>query len=125
MLKLTLPWPPSVNTYWRHPSSGKLAGRHLISADGRSYRSCVQLYAIAAKANKNNSHRLCITIDAYPPDKRRRDLDNILKSLFDSLVHANVIEDDSQFDKIVMTRREVLPGDGKVVISLTDMETQV
>lgn len=34
-----LSWPPSVNKYWRHPTKGKLAGRHLISEEGRRYRS--------------------------------------------------------------------------------------
>ena len=125
MLTLSLPWPPSVNTYWRHPTSGKLTGRHLISADGRSYRTAVQLYALSTKANKQIKERLSIKIDAYPPDRRRRDLDNILKSLFDSLVHASVIEDDSQFDRIVVTRCPVSAGHGKVVVTLEPMETYV
>ncbi|MGQ7093073.1 RusA family crossover junction endodeoxyribonuclease, partial [Escherichia coli] len=38
-MKLTLPFPPSVNTYWRAPNSGPLKGRHLISARGRAYQS--------------------------------------------------------------------------------------
>lgn len=35
-MKLVLPFPPSVNAYWRAPNKGHLAGRHLISADGNS-----------------------------------------------------------------------------------------
>jgi hypothetical protein len=38
-MKLVLPFPPSVNTYWRAPNKGPLAGRHLISAAGRKYQS--------------------------------------------------------------------------------------
>lgn len=49
--------------------------------------------------------RLGICLDAYPPDKRRRDLDNILKPLLDSLVHAGLIEDDSQFDELHVLRK--------------------
>ena len=33
MIELTLPWPPSVNRYWR-----TFQGRMIISADGRAYR---------------------------------------------------------------------------------------
>ena len=31
-MKLILPFPPSVNTYWRHPNKGAFAGKSLISA---------------------------------------------------------------------------------------------
>ncbi len=36
-MKLTLPFPPSVNSYWRAPNKGALTGKHLISANGRKY----------------------------------------------------------------------------------------
>jgi repressor LexA len=38
-MKLVLPFPPSVNTYWRAPNKGPLKGRHLISEKGRAYQS--------------------------------------------------------------------------------------
>ena len=38
-MKLVLPFPPSVNTYWRAPNSGPLKGRHLISQKGREFQS--------------------------------------------------------------------------------------
>lgn len=65
--------------------------------------------------------RLAIEIKAYPPDKRKRDLDNILKSLLDSLVHAGVVEDDSQFDAIAIAR---LPNEkpGRVDIKIFQLE---
>jgi hypothetical protein len=37
-MKLTLPFPPSVNTYWRAPNKGPLKGRHMISEAGRRFR---------------------------------------------------------------------------------------
>ncbi|EOX4019030.1 hypothetical protein ACPH7A_000184 [Enterobacter roggenkampii] len=40
-MKLVLPFPPSVNTYWRAPNKGPLKGRHLISEKGRAYQSAV------------------------------------------------------------------------------------
>jgi crossover junction endodeoxyribonuclease RusA len=50
-------------------------------------------------------------MDAFPPDRRRRDLDNLLKALLDSIEHAGVYEDDSQIDLLVARRREPLaPG---------------
>jgi len=41
-----------------------------------------------------------------PPDRRRRDLDNVLKSLLDSLEHAGVYTDDSQIRKLSIERSE-------------------
>lgn len=44
MSLLILPWPPSVNTYWR-----TFRGRMLISAHGRDYRVRAVAAAIAAE----------------------------------------------------------------------------
>lgn len=60
-------------------------------------------------------------IDAYPPDRRRRDLDNILKSLLDSITHAGVIEDDSLIDDLHIVRRE-LRKNGAIEIQIFESE---
>jgi len=97
MIVLDLPWPPSVNTYWRHPTRGPLAGRHLISQQGRAYRD-----AVAADVRRRSlepiTGRLAVTVDAHPPDARKRDLDNIGKALLDALAYAGVIRDDGDID---------------------------
>jgi len=88
---ITLPWPPSVNSYWR-----TFNGRMIISAKGREYREAV-IAQIAAQ-NKACAYTgpLQVVIEAWRPDKRRRDLDNLLKAALDGLAHAGVYEDDSQ-----------------------------
>ena len=120
-IELTLPWPPSVNGYWRHPTVGPLAGRHLISEKGRAYRAEVGARVLVARAAKRLTTRLAVVIEAFPPDRRTRDLDNILKGLFDSLVHAGVIEDDSQFDDIHLKRGPVVKP-GSVSVFITSLE---
>jgi crossover junction endodeoxyribonuclease RusA len=119
-LELELPWPPSVNTYWRHPSSGPLAGRHLISGKGRLYRALV---AGICHSTLMVQGPLSIEIMAHPPDRRVRDLDNILKSLLDSLVHANVIADDGQIDRLLIERQPVVGG-GKVVLKIRRIDNE-
>lgn len=65
--------------------------------------------------------RLAVELFAAPPDRRRRDLDNILKSLLDALVHAGVIEDDEQIDYLSITREPPAPP-GSVAIIIRPKE---
>ena len=44
-----------------------------------------------------------LTLSVYPPDKRKRDIDNILKALLDSLTNAKVYLDDSLIKQLDIT----------------------
>lgn len=110
VISITLPWPPSVNTYWRHIAiKGK--PRTLISAHGHTYRAAV--LGIAPRLRLCN--RLAVHIVVRPPDRRTRDLDNLPKAILDSLTHAGVWIDDSQIDDLRITRAEIAKGGGVVV----------
>jgi len=104
-MKLTLPFPPSVNSYWRAPNKGPLAGRHLISAEGRKFRSEAASAVIEQlrRIPKPMNGELSVNVVLFPPTKHRRDLDNYLKALFDALTHSNVWEDDSQIKHMEVT----------------------
>ncbi len=54
-MKLILPFPPSVNTYWRHPNKGAFAGKSLISAAGRKFQSaaCAAMVEQLSSAKTN------------------------------------------------------------------------
>ena len=102
---LTLPWPPSINHYWRHTRNG-----HYISAEGKAYRDRVRT-AVALAGAQTLAGRVAVTIAAYPPDRRKRDLDNVLKALLDALTHAGLWTDDEQIDDLRIVRdRVVAPG---------------
>ncbi|MEI7341408.1 RusA family crossover junction endodeoxyribonuclease [Pectobacterium brasiliense] len=122
-MKLTLPFPPSVNTYWRSPSSGPLAGRHLVSAKGRAFRTqaiaCVleQLH----RKPKAITTLVAVTITFYPPDRRTRDMDNYLKAPLDALTHAGVWADDSQIKRMLLEWGPVMKG-GKAEIVISDFQ---
>ena len=91
MIELTLPWPPSTNRYWR-----TFQGRMIISAEGRSYRKAVADQVLIQRGAKHLEGPLVVVIEAWRPDNRRRDLDNLLKATLDAMTHAGVYEDDSQ-----------------------------
>lgn len=120
MIELELPWPPSVNHYYRH-----VGPRVLISREGRRYRTTVT----AKLANVKFSKFICpveLHIELYPPDARRRDIDNVLKCLFDTLTIAGVYDDDSQIHKIVAIKREPMRPHGLAYVRVKkyDQESQ-
>ncbi|KLU17450.1 MULTISPECIES: crossover junction endodeoxyribonuclease RusA [Xenorhabdus] len=102
---LKLPWPPSNNTYWRHT-----AHSHYISEKGTKYRQKIIELIKQQNLNINTTARIKISITANPPDRRRRDLDNLPKAVFDSLTHASFWADDSQIDDMHIMRGERVAG---------------
>lgn len=122
-MKLVLPFPPSVNTYWRAPNKGPLAGRHMVSADGRKYQSaaCAAIIEQLRRLPKPSAELAAVEITLYPPDARRRDLDNYNKALFDALTHAGVWEDDSQVMRMLVEWGPVVPK-GRVEITISKYE---
>lgn len=114
MQELTLDYPPSVNHYWRHVGT-----KVLISAEGRGYREAVTWTVFEAGVHKPLSDRLDVLIHVHPPDNRRRDLDNVLKSLLDACTYAKVWDDDSLIDRLELVRMPVVPK-GKVVLTIRE-----
>ena len=100
---IRLPYPPSVNHYYRVAK-----GRVRISQAGRTYRTEVALELAMLQLRKHTGE-LSVTIDMYPPDKRKRDIDNVLKALMDAMQHGGLYEDDSQISKLTIERRAVAP----------------
>lgn len=117
MIRLILPYPPSVNSIWRTPRTGKLAGRTLLSEKGRAYRKAVADAMWEQRAGALPlTQRLRVDIEARMPDRRRRDLDNIPKAVLDALTHAGVWHDDSQIDDLRVFRGPLLTGEIIVTI---------
>ncbi|ENY3616518.1 RusA family crossover junction endodeoxyribonuclease [Escherichia coli O8:H49] len=115
-IEFVLPYPPTVNTYWR-----RRGGTYFVSKAGERYRRDVALIVRQQRLKLNLSGRLAIKIIAEPPDKRRRDLDNILKAPLDALTHAGLLIDDEQFDEINIVRGQLVPG-GRLGIKITELE---
>ena len=117
---ITLPWPPSVNTYWRHVvEKYGTKVKVLISEEGRAYRRVVAKEVMAQRMLAYGDERLHVHIRAFPPDRRPRDLDNILKAVLDSLEHAGVYPSDSQID-VLTVWREPVEKPGRVVVSVME-----
>jgi len=124
-LNLILPFPPSVNSYWRSPNSGPLAGSHLISAKGRRYRTAVLVTIVETfgRFPVPLVDEVSVSLVLSPPDKRRRDLDNYFKALFDALTHARIWSDDVQIKQLNAIWGPVTK-DGKVEISISEFSPE-
>lgn len=109
MIELTLPFPPSANRYYR-----AVGPRVLISRQGRAYRENVRSL-LAGIGIEKMSGDLVVHVEVHPPDNRRRDLDNLMKALLDSLQHGGAYHDDSQIEKLTIERQAPVPGGGAVV----------
>lgn len=103
VLRIELPYPPSVNHYYVHTANGVM-----LSTRGKRYRRDVVLLCNRYRERCTKDMRLCVTINVYPPDKRARDLDNICKATLDALEHAKVFANDSQIDMLTLIRRNVI-----------------
>lgn len=114
-LEIALPYPPSVNHYWRHTK----AGTHYISKEGKAFRAkilniCKQFNAFSSSVK--------MRIEVYYPDKRSRDPDNLQKALFDALTASGLIKDDNNRiikDYRIISMDEVRKG-GMIILKIRD-----
>lgn len=101
-MKLTFPYPPSANRYWRVDRRGFT----YVSEEARAYKASIYLLARAALRAGGyrdefpvfDSRLVKITVRIYRP-QRRGDLDNRLKVLLDA-VKGVLFTDDEQIDEI-------------------------
>lgn len=111
-IEIELPWPPSVNKLWR-----PYKGRMVVSNEARAYKASIQKLAFTWPKVFFTTGEISMSIQAYPPDKRHRDLSNLLKVTEDSL-QGILFTNDYQIGEIHIIRMPVYTG--KLVIRLKE-----
>ena len=110
-IEIHLPWPPTVNHYYTHTKNGVY-----VSKKGKEYRGIVETYIYEQIYRKLElQENLMVYCVLYPPDKRKRDLDNYMKSLLDALTNAGLWQDDSLIDQLFVFRGTIMKH-GKIVM---------
>lgn len=84
-----LPYPPSVNSLWRYTARGVYRTK--------KYKQWLDDAGAGIHEKPNFDCPVKMQIRACAPDKRRRDLDNIIKPIGDLFEHCSVITNDSLF----------------------------
>lgn len=92
-----------------------------ITAAGRNFRTRVKALV---KREAPFEGPLEVTVLLYPPDKRRRDIDNVLKALQDALQNAGVYVDDCQIQTLHVFKKEVQKPNGLAVVTVEEVNTK-
>jgi len=99
---IELPFPPTLNSMFA--TVGK---RRVLSKRGRAYRVAVRAAVLEQHGIVKPIHGpIKVYVWFYQPDKRRRDIDNLFKALFDALQKAGCFADDSQIKELEAVMRE-------------------
>lgn len=91
-LYFELPYPPSLNGIWR----GGKGGRHYLSPKYKAWRDEAAMLAKAQTRGKRIAGPFAVQINARRPDKRRRDIDNLIKPVLDLIASVHITDDDSE-----------------------------
>ena len=106
-------WPPTSNSYYRNVN-----GRMVMSKKGREF---LQYGLTLIPQREALTGKLYVRVKLYPPDRRKRDIDNHLKALLDLMTKAGVWNDDSQVDFLSVSREDIVKK-GKVSIEIWQLQ---
>ncbi|WP_151778336.1 RusA family crossover junction endodeoxyribonuclease [Acinetobacter brisouii] len=102
--------PPTVNHYWVEAG---YHGRKYLSHRAHHFRAVIQRFVKPL----NYSGEVQVFMEYHVPDRIKRDADNVVKPIFDALMKAQLICDDSQISKFFMMKQPVFKG-GKLKIKV-------
>ena len=112
--EIFLPFPPTINSYYVKTARGVY-----ISNKGRKFRAEVLDAVHEQLPNITIDDRMLVEVVLYPPDRKRRDVDNYNKPLLDALTQAGLWEDDSLIDQL-FNYRGATTQSGRVFMRITD-----
>ena len=122
-ITLRLDYPPSVNHIYGQRGLKARGKRKYLLPEVEQYRTSVMISVIEQypkflDGGFVEKERLAITVHAYPPDRRVRDLDDYHKALLDAITESGLWLDDNQVDQLHTYRG--VPGSGRVRVEICD-----
>jgi len=119
-MRLVLPYPPTINHYYGHTTTRSGRPRMYIKPAGKTFRRSVALQImVLGLGKKPMTGPIAMTLEWHPPDRRKRDGDNLLKATQDALQYAGVYKDDSQIVDLRVVKRDVHKG-GKIIVTIEE-----
>jgi crossover junction endodeoxyribonuclease RusA len=115
--KYVLPFPPSVNHYWRTARRGSKQVTY-ISKEGVQFGKDVDA---TIGHRPHTRRRLEVTLQYQRGDHTNYDVDNYAKSTLDALAKAGVLCNDQQVDRLVQERLPVVKGQGRCFVTIKEI----
>lgn len=126
MIACTLPWPPTTNNLYRTAVMSDETGtviRRVSTAVAISYRKAVgdQVLIACIPRHTLEGKRVAVSITLFAEIKTGSyDIDNRVKAVLDALQANGVLANDSQVDKLEVTRGA--PGAAAVLVAITEID---
>jgi crossover junction endodeoxyribonuclease RusA len=125
MIRLVLPWPISINAYWKIrviKIKGAAMASTYVSAAGVRFQKNVLAAVIEQLGQHSPLHgRLSVTMRFYGPNARKYDISNFVKTTEDALTKARVWVDDEQIDEEHIYRGPIDRGKPRVELEISQL----
>ena len=120
MIQLKLPYPPSINHYYERGCDGNLH----VGDKGKIYRRQVQMIVALYRIKERYyaKQHLKVSIYAFTPDHRPRDVDNILKCLLDAITDSGIWTNDKQVYDLRVVKNYDVNKKGYVLVSIDEIK---
>lgn len=99
-MKINLTFPTVTGNHYKSLNFARK--RVFVTKSGQRYRLAIKADLMKADAIKRYDVPLSVKMKIVPPDRRRRDIDNICKTLFDALTLAGLWTDDKLIKKLTV-----------------------
>jgi Holliday junction resolvase RusA-like endonuclease len=120
---LSIPYPPSINSYFATVKRGGKM-RRTVTQRGRDFREQVRWCCISQVTGRAGrlpiDFPVSVAIHLMPPDRRKRDNDNIQKPLLDALQKSGIVSDDHLVNPLATWMYAPDGRDGACIVVLDD-----
>jgi len=129
MIRLILPWPISINAYWKSRILTRCSAPPIVSTYVTAAGVKFQKEVLAAVIEQLGQHsplhgRLKVSMRFYQPSARTCDISNYVKTTEDALTKARVWIDDEQIDEEHIYRMPIDRVNPRAEVDIREIKTE-